>query len=106
MARNMTVAELIGRLEECDPDATVRIMMQEDYPFECDVHGVATRESFTESECDCDHKITEPHAEDCSASDEYGETWSGVKLQPNDVFIVEGAQECYGSKAAWDAARW
>jgi hypothetical protein len=29
----------------------------------------------------------------------------GAGLQPNDVFIVEGRQERYGSKKAWEVVR-
>lgn len=36
----MTVSELIGYLQECDADAEVRIMMQENWPFECAIRGV------------------------------------------------------------------
>ena len=78
----MTVAQLIALLEECDPDAEVRIMSQEDWPFENGILGVNVRENFAG---DCDE-------DDCEVDDE---------LLPNDVFIVEGEQERYGSKAAW-----
>ena len=98
----MTVSELINRLAECDPEAEVRIMMQESWPFECEIDGVAVREAFGEEACDCDHRIDAPHEEGCPAEDEedYGEGLKG-----NDVFIVEGRQERYGSKEAWLAAR-
>ena len=98
----MTVSELINRLEECDPEAEVRIMMQESWPFECEVDGVAVRESFGEEACDCVHRLDEPHEEGCPAEDDedYGDGLKG-----NDVFIVEGRQERYGSKEAWLAAR-
>ena len=98
----MTVSELINRLEECDPEAEVRIMMQESWPFECEVDGVAVREEFGAESCDCDRRLDEPHEEGCPAADDedYGEGLKG-----NDVFIVEGRQERYGSKDAWLAAR-
>ena len=99
----MTVNELICLLNECDPDAEVRIMCQEGYPFENGVKGVAIREEFAGEECECfDRRIVDPHEEGCPAADEpeYGDG-----LQPNDVFIVEGRQERYGSKKAWEMVR-
>lgn len=93
----MTIRELIERLEDCDPDATVRIMMQENWPFECAIEGINIRENFSGENCECDHRIIDPHDEGCPAADEsYGDD-----MAPNDVFIVEGQQERYGSKEAW-----
>jgi hypothetical protein len=98
--RTMTVAELIDRLERCDPEATVRIMMQESWPFENSILGIAVRSDFAD-ECECDQPGGE-HAEGCPANDDdYGDP----ELAANDVFIVEGRQERYGSKAAWDVCR-
>jgi hypothetical protein len=95
----MTVNDLIGYLQECDPDAEVRIMMEENWPFECAVRGVVTRDQLGDDECDCDRKIGEPHDEECMAA---GEVEYEDGLQANDVFIVEGRQERYGSKSAWE----
>ena len=97
----MTVNELIERLRECDPDAEVRIMMQENWPFENAISGVAVREEMV-AECDCDHRFNEPHEEGCAAEPE-DEFEDG--LQGNDVFIVEGQQERYGNKNAWAVCR-
>lgn len=91
----MTVSELIERLQECDPDAEVRIMMQESWPFECAISGVAVREQFGPDEsCECDQV---PHDPECPAVSGYDDG-----LLANDVFIVEGRQERYGSKRAWE----
>ena len=98
----MTVNELIGLLQQCDPEAEVRIMSQEGWPFENGIAGVAVREEFGGEECDCDHGVGEPHEEGCAAEDD-GEYTDG--LAGNDVFIVEGEQERYGSKDAWAVAR-
>ena len=91
----------MSQLEDLDPDATVRIMMRESWPFECKVDGVVTRDMLGDDECDCDRKIGEPHDEECLAAgrgdDEYEDGLMG-----NDVFIVEGRQERYGSKRAWE----
>lgn len=83
----MKVKQLIAILERKDPDARVMIMSQSNWPFECSIHGIAVREEFTEADGDEDED--EPT---------YGEG-----LRGNDVFIVEGSQQRYGSKAAWGA---
>ncbi|MCZ2108976.1 MAG: hypothetical protein LC118_05325 [Dehalococcoidia bacterium] len=97
----MTVAELIERLQECDPDAEVRIMSQENWPFENAISGIAVRQDFAGEDCECDRRVNEPHADGCPAAEdeefEHG-------LHANDVFIVEGRQERYGSKRAWEVA--
>jgi hypothetical protein len=95
----MTVNELIGYLQECDPEAEVRIMDQEGWPFECAIRGVVTRDELGSEECECDRRIDEPHDDECPANgdDDYEDG-----LQANDVFIVEGRQERYGSRRAWE----
>jgi len=85
----MTVKELIEILEDLDHDARVLIMTQANWPFENDVVGVAVREDICDD--DDDHDRAEPQYERGTAG--------------NDVFIVEGQQLRYGSKAAWSAAR-
>jgi hypothetical protein len=52
-----------GFLQECDPEAEVRIMMQENWPFECAVRGVVTREQLGNPDCDCDRRAGRPHDE-------------------------------------------
>jgi hypothetical protein len=100
----MTVNELLELLQDCDGDAEVRIMSQEGWPFENAVAGIAVRADFAGDECDCDHRITDPHEAGCSAAAaENGEYGDG--LAANDVFIVEGLQERYGSKDAWAVKR-
>lgn len=73
----MIVSELIQILQELDPNARVLLMSQESWPFENDISNVTTREIMGEEE----------HTHDTAAS---------------DVFIVEGQQLRYGSKAAWN----
>lgn len=98
----MTVQELVERLQECDPDAEVRITSQEGWPFECAISGVAAREAFGGDEsCECDHAGAEPHQDACPAVDGYDE---GLHTT-TDVFIVEGQQERSGSEAAWNLVR-
>jgi hypothetical protein len=92
----MTVQQLIDLFSDCQPEAEVRIMSQEAWPFENAVHGVCIREDLAPEDCSCDHKITDPHEEECAAfgSEEPDGTC------PDDVFIVEGRQERYGDKSA------
>ena len=99
----MTVSELMRLLEDCDPDATVRIMMQASWPFENAIDGITTRAELANEDCDCDHRITEPHEEGCPAAEDEPEYDDG--LAANDVFIVEGRQERYGDKSAWNVCR-
>lgn len=78
----MTVADLIERLQEQDQGAEIRLMTQESWPFENAIVGVTTREEIPAEPDD------EPEAESAD----------------NCVFIVEGAQLCYGDKNAWHVA--
>ena len=82
----MKVCDLIERLEECDPDADVLLMTQESWPFENDTVGVITREALLV---------------ECEDSDDA--EYNGSDGEATDVFIVEGQQLRYGSKAAWTA---
>ncbi len=88
----MKVSELIELLEEQDPDAEVLVMSQENWPFECAIAGVATRDEILRA--DADERDEDDERDDC--------------LDPgahrNDVFIVEGEQLRYGSKTAWNVA--
>jgi hypothetical protein len=96
----MKVSELISRLEECDPEAEVRVMCQPNYPFENAIDGVVRRDDFSSEECDCDRIGLQPHEEGCPAEDEEQTYEDG--LSGDDVFILEGRQERYGSRRAWD----
>jgi hypothetical protein len=75
----MKVQELIALLQDADPNADVLIMSQPQWPFEHAVAGIAVREHFAPK--------------------------SDGNVCPNDVFILEGSQERYGSKEAWRARR-
>ena len=85
----MKVKDLIELLEDMDPEANVLIASQPNWPFEHSVAGVAVREELGDDDDDGD-EAERPYADGCHG---------------NDVFIVEGPQLRYGSKAAWDAAR-
>ena len=80
----MTIDELIGRLEDyrddLGGDVEVRLMTQQNWPFENEIIGLASGEEI--NDCDEDEAVDDDRV----------------------VFIVEGEQRCYGSKRAWEAA--
>lgn len=82
----MTIDELIERLEEyrdaIGGEAEVRLMTQQNWPFENEIVGLASGEEINEPDDGEDKDVDE----------------DGV------VFIVEGQQRCYGSKRAWEVA--
>ena len=82
----MTIDELIARLmeyrDELGGDTEVRLMTQQNWPFENEIVGLASGDEIN----DCDDGDDEDVDED------------------QVVFIVEGQQRCYGSKRAWDIA--
>jgi hypothetical protein len=85
----MTVSELIERLEEYrlihGDDCEVRLQTQENWPFENDINGLCSADELAASCGDCD--------EDDQAEE----------IEPV-VYLVEGSQLGYGTKAAWEAA--
>ena len=87
----MTINELIERLEEyrddMGGDAEVRLMTQQNWPFENGIVGLASGEEINEA-IDED----EPHDDADVTTDQV-------------VYICEGQQLCYGSKLRWQAAR-
>lgn len=94
----MKVRDLIEILEDQDPEAEVLIMSQENWPFENAIAGVAMREDFVDDD-------EEDEEDEDDEDDEDGTERQYEKgTAPNDVFIVEGQQLRYGSKAAWNAA--
>lgn len=86
----MTIDELIERLEEyrdaLGGDVEVRLMTQQNWPFENEIAGLASGEEINDATEDDDPNDDEDVDED------------------QVVFIVEGQQRCYGSKRAWEVA--
>ena len=84
----MTIDELIARLEdyrdEIGGDAEVRLITQQNWPFENSIHGLASGTEINDYEDGGDDDDT---AEDAV------------------LFIVEGKQLGYGTKRAWEVAR-
>ena len=82
----MTTDELIARLEEyrdsLGGDTEVRLMTQQNWPFENEIVGLASGEETNDRDDGGEEDVD----------------------QDSVVFIVEGQQRCYGSKLAWDVA--
>ena len=88
----MTIDELIARLEdyrdEIGGDAEVRLMTQQNWPFENSIYGLASGAEINDyDEDDEDGGDDDDVAEDAV------------------LFIVEGQQLGYGTKRAWEVAR-
>jgi hypothetical protein len=92
--QTMTIDEMIARLEdyrdEIGGDAEVRLMTQQNWPFENSVYGLASGAEINEFHDDED-------GDDDEDSDDAAED--------SVLFIVEGKQLGYGTKRAWDVAR-
>jgi hypothetical protein len=84
----MKVIELLEFLEECDPEAEVRIMSQPTWPFELNISSVRTRGEFE-------------NPEDYEGAKDWTDIGE-VQHKGTDVFLIEGRQLCYGSKKAWN----
>ena len=88
----MTIDELIARLEdyrdEIGGDAEVRLMTQQNWPFENSIYGLASGAEIN----DYDQDDEDGGDDDDAAEDAV-------------LFIVEGQQLGYGTKRAWEVAR-
>src|SRR5262245_28443685 len=88
----MTIDELIERLEDyrdsLGGEAEVRLMTQQNWPFENAIFGLTSGEEIN----DRDYEDDEEEEDDENVDDD------------RVVYIVEGNQLGYGSKRAWDAA--
>jgi hypothetical protein len=88
----MTVSQLIELLEDYreqhGDDCEVRLMTQENWPFENNIRGVTSGAEMNE------------------AGNEDEEEYDDQDVEADAmVYIVEGGQICYGSKRAWETAR-
>jgi hypothetical protein len=88
-----TVRELIERLQECDPDATVLMAHQEGWPLQFDVLGVAEASSL--------------RSEPCAAHGDRGCDDCDTIAETEVVWIVQGEHPAnpYAPRAAWTVAR-
>ena len=82
----MTLSELIERLEEyrddLGGDTEVRLMTQQNWPFENTVAGLASGQEINDRDDGDDEDVDDDQV----------------------LFIVEGQQLGYGSKRAWEVA--
>jgi hypothetical protein len=90
----MTLGELIERLKEYaenhGEECEVRLMTQQNWPFENRICGVVSTEEMDQAQAQED--------EDDEAYDEATES----EEMPT-IYLVEGGQICYGRKIAWEA---
>jgi hypothetical protein len=88
--KTMTINQLIERLEEyrdsIGGDAEVRLMNQQNWPFENTIAGVCSSEEIND------------------AADEDDPEDDGDVDDDAILYIVEGQQLGYGSKRAWEIA--
>jgi len=86
----MTIDELIARLKDYSDslggEIEVRLMTQENWPFENAITGLASGEEINDA-CDDEDECDDQDVDDDAV-----------------VFIVEGEQRCYGSCRAWQVA--
>ncbi|MFO0915309.1 MAG: hypothetical protein U0795_20270 [Pirellulales bacterium] len=86
----MTIDQLIERLQEYREvfggDTAVRLMTQQNWPFENSIEGLVSGEEINEATDDDDSNDDEDVDDD------------------NVVYICEGQQLGYGSQRAWDLA--
>jgi len=75
--------------QEVGGDTEVRLMTQQNWPFENRIAGVTSGAEMNEAEEDDPHEF----ADDQDVAEE------------RMVYIVEGGQICYGSKRAWATCR-
>ena len=99
----MTVQELIEILESYDPEAKVLLMTQQTWPFENTLRGVASRQEVAAAICFHPSEMA-AWSEDPDACEECheGECYTHDGIRSNDIFLVEGTQLRYGTKAAWE----
>ncbi len=81
----MTVSELIQRLEDFNPDAEVRMMIQRHYPLQSELYGVCPEQSLQRGDSEEEDDDDDPQEE---------------KI----VYLVEGSHIAYGVKRAWSEA--
>lgn len=89
----MTIGELMMILEEYQDthgeDCEVRLMTQQNWPFENRIAGLTSGAEMNEGEED-------------DEGEDFGDQDAAEDAM---VYIVEGGQICYGSKRAWETAR-
>ncbi len=98
----MNVRDLIERLEDEDPNAEVRMMCQQQWPFEYSIYGICSSSQLVEED-ESEEEDEEELPHDHMLVDRHPGT--GITEKPKCVFLVEGSQLSYGNKNAWEVAR-
>jgi hypothetical protein len=95
----MTVEDLIGMLEDENPEAEVRLMSQHNWPFENSLRDGLWKKP---EQYPCPHGFDPCEDPECVCRD--GETDFEPKNPPEAgvVYLVENMQLGYGTKAAWE----
>ncbi len=111
----MNVRELMERLEEENPNAEVRLMMQQQWPFEYSVYGICSSSQLVDEDEEEEMDEDQLEEEDTGRGledDDHPERRlqdrhpsTGITDKPDVVFLVEGTQLSYGNKNAWEVAR-
>jgi hypothetical protein len=99
----MNIRDLINALESIaeahGDESEVKLQTQESWPFINYISGVCTS-------LDIEEATREAEGEDEEFEDDGAGPAPGFEsAEAVTVFLVEGGQEGYGDKAAWDAAR-
>ena len=98
----MLLTDLITKLEElaqAHPDAEIRLMTQNGWPFEYSILGVATSSDMAEEEVEQARERAMERGHDFD--DEDGPL-KDPEAKPEIIYLVEGSQLGYGKKSAWD----
>lgn len=97
----MLLNDLIAKLEELaqeHPDAEVRLMTQNSWPFEYSILGVATTSDMLEEQAE---EARERAMERGHDFDDGDGPLKDAEAKPEIIYLVEGSQLGYGSKSAW-----
>jgi hypothetical protein len=89
MDQHLTVADLIGLLEDCDPDAEVRLAHQPSWPLQFALAGIATTDDLADA-------IDDPEPERPADREEPAVVWL-VEGQPSD--------DPYAPTQLWESLR-
>lgn len=90
----MTLNELIERLEDYrtefgNGDVEVRLMTQQNWPFENGIYGITSGQEINNED---------------DEFEDGDDLYDGDASEDAVVYIVEGGQLGYGTKRAWDTA--
>ncbi len=98
----MNVSQLRDLLDGIDDDTEVRLMSQPAWPFEYSIIGTWQPEPLVDA-CDECGQPDEAHDSDSDHNMENPETFEPANTDPeNVIYLVEGSQLGYGSKAAFN----